>query len=81
MNVLQFLVGMLSASSIVATSTYWATGSIWKALGWTIVSLIVLQVAYFVYILWAVYGPGAEAAEPDPPDSIAWLDHGAGIWL
>ncbi|GLS39243.1 hypothetical protein GCM10010869_48400 [Mesorhizobium tianshanense] len=81
MNVVQFLVGMLTMSSVVAISTYWATGSIWKALGWTIISLIVLQVAYLLYILWAVYRPGADAAEDDPPETVIWLGHGVDICL
>jgi exopolysaccharide production repressor protein len=81
MNVVQFLVGMLIMSSVVATSTYWATGSIWKALGWTFIAVVVLEVGQFVYILWVTYGPGAEAADTDPPDTAIWLDHGSGICL
>ncbi len=53
MNVLRFLVGMLTMSFIVAISTYWATGSIWKATGGTVIALIVLQLGYFLYLLWA----------------------------
>ncbi|TIP24075.1 MAG: hypothetical protein E5X67_30555 [Mesorhizobium sp.] len=81
MGVLRFLVGTLTMSSVVAMSIYWATGSIWKATGGMVIALIVLQVGYFVYFLWAAYGPGAEAAGADPPESIAWLDHGAGVRL
>lgn len=78
MNVLQVLVGILTTSSLASISTYWATGSI----GWAIISPIVLQVGYFVYMLWAVYGPGAEAAEADPgPESVGSLDRKDGIWL
>ncbi|TKD05094.1 MAG: hypothetical protein E5W98_35175, partial [Mesorhizobium sp.] len=46
MNFPQFLVGMTTASLVVALSTFLATGSIWKALGWTVLTLIVLQVGY-----------------------------------
>jgi exopolysaccharide production repressor protein len=69
MNVLQFLVGMLTMSSVVAISTYWATGSIWKAIGGTIIALMVWQLGGLVYILWAAYGPGAEVAEADSSES------------
>ncbi|UCI10159.1 exopolysaccharide production repressor protein [Mesorhizobium sp. B1-1-8] len=31
-----------------------ATGSIWQALGWTIVAAVLLQVAYFVLTTWLV---------------------------
>lgn len=86
MKLLRFLVGILTMSSVMAISTYWATGSIWKATGGMIIALIVLQVGYFVYLLWAAYRLGAEAAEADPPEgiaceSIAWLDHRAGVRL
>lgn len=69
MNVLQFLVGMLTMSFIVAISTYWATGSIWKATGGTVIALIVLQLGYFAYLLWAASRPEAEAAEDDHSES------------
>lgn len=76
MNVLQVLVGILTTSCLVSISTYWATGSI----GWAIISPIVLQIGYFVYMLWTVYG--AEAAEADPgPESVGPLDRKDGIWL
>ncbi|WP_192360998.1 exopolysaccharide production repressor protein [Mesorhizobium mediterraneum] len=70
MNVLQFLVGMLTMSFIVAISTYWATGSIWKATGGTVIALIVLQIGYFAYLLWAANRPGAEAAEDATPRAL-----------
>ncbi|RWO79719.1 MAG: hypothetical protein EOQ95_29650 [Mesorhizobium sp.] len=43
----QFLVGMTAAAFVLALSAFLATGSIWKALGWTVLTLIVLQVGYF----------------------------------
>ena len=69
MNVLRFLVGMLTMSFIVAISTYWATGSIWKATGGTVIALIVLQLGYFLYLLWAANRLDAEAAEDDHSES------------
>jgi exopolysaccharide production repressor protein len=44
----QFLVGMFTTSTVVAMWTYIATGSFWKALTWTVLALIVLQVGYFL---------------------------------
>ncbi|TIS95504.1 MAG: hypothetical protein E5W72_09760 [Mesorhizobium sp.] len=55
MNFPQFLVGMTTASLVVALSTFLATGSIWKALGWTVLTLIVLQVGYFVFVVRLIY--------------------------
>jgi phosphotransferase system glucose/maltose/N-acetylglucosamine-specific IIC component len=51
----QFLVGMLTTSSIVAVWVYMATGSIWKAMVWIIIAAIVLQVGYFVLVARLVY--------------------------
>ncbi|RWK58618.1 MAG: hypothetical protein EOR78_33005 [Mesorhizobium sp.] len=58
MNFPQFLVGMATASLVVALSTFLATGSIWKALGWTVLTLIVSQVGYFVFVIRQIYGTG-----------------------
>ncbi|AZO67335.1 MAG: hypothetical protein E5Y88_26495 [Mesorhizobium sp.] len=58
MNFPQFLVGMTTASLVVALSTFLATGSIWKALGWTVLTLIVLQVGYFVFVVRLIYRTG-----------------------
>ncbi|AZO01579.1 hypothetical protein EJ066_27810 [Mesorhizobium sp. M9A.F.Ca.ET.002.03.1.2] len=66
MNFPQFLVGMTTASSIVALSTFLTTGSIWTALAWTLLSLIVLQIGYFVLVIRLIYGAGAEDAEASP---------------
>ncbi|MFD2053786.1 exopolysaccharide production repressor protein [Mesorhizobium calcicola] len=51
----QFLVGMFTTSGIVAVWAYMATGSIWKALAWTIIAAIVLQVGYFVLVVRLIY--------------------------
>jgi exopolysaccharide production repressor protein len=66
MNFPQFLVGMTTVSSVVAISTFLTTGSIWKALAGTILTLIVLQAAYFVLVVGLIYGAGAEDAEANP---------------
>ncbi|TIM10919.1 MAG: hypothetical protein E5Y67_25690 [Mesorhizobium sp.] len=51
----QFLVGMTAASFVVALSTFLVTGSIWKALGWTVLTLIVLQLGYFLSVVRLIY--------------------------
>jgi exopolysaccharide production repressor protein len=66
MNFPQFLVGMTTASSIVALSTFLRTGSIWTALAWTLLSLILLQIGYFVLVIRLIYGAGGEDAETSP---------------
>ncbi|RWK35119.1 exopolysaccharide production repressor protein [Mesorhizobium sp.] len=55
MNFPQFLVGMTATSLVVALSTFLATGSIWKALGWTVLTSIVLQVGYFLSVVRLIY--------------------------
>ncbi|TIL26425.1 MAG: hypothetical protein E5Y32_17950 [Mesorhizobium sp.] len=55
MNFPQFLVGMIAAAFVVALSTFLATGSIWKALGWTVLTLIVLQLGYFLSVVRLIY--------------------------
>ncbi|TIP23761.1 MAG: hypothetical protein E5X67_31865 [Mesorhizobium sp.] len=55
MNFPQFLVGMTATSLVVALSTSLATGSIWKALGWTVLTSIVLQVGYFLSVVRLIY--------------------------
>lgn len=55
MNFPQFLVGMATASFVVALSTFLVTGSIWKALGWTVLTVIVSQVGYFLFVVQLIY--------------------------
>lgn len=80
MNFPQFLVGMTTVSSVVALSTFLATGSIWKALAWTILALIVLQAGYFVLVVRLIYGDGAEDAEANPwPVGAGRPEHRGGV--
>lgn len=51
----QFLVGMSATAIIVAAWTYMATGSFWEAFAWTIATLLVLQVGYFVLIVRLIF--------------------------
>ncbi|MDX8454929.1 exopolysaccharide production repressor protein [Mesorhizobium sp. VK9D] len=57
----------------VAISIYGATGSLWIAVAWTIVALVLLQAAYFVLVLGLVYwsrdGDQASEAGPNEPAS------------
>jgi exopolysaccharide production repressor protein len=68
----QFLIGMSATSAVVAIWTYMATGSLWNALAWTILTLIVLQVGYFVLVVRLIYKRAAQCTEagsasPVPP--------------
>lgn len=62
----QFLVGMFLTSGVVALWTYTATGSIWSALGWAIVDLVLLQVGYFAFVIRLVYKRGRADAAANP---------------
>jgi exopolysaccharide production repressor protein len=70
----QFLVGICTTSALMALWTYLATGSFWKALAWTILTLIVLQAGYLVLVVRLVFKRSPEGAEanlrsvsPAPP--------------
>ena len=70
----QFLVGMLVTSFVAAIWTGVETGSGWVALGWAVLTLVVLQVGYVVLIIRLMLNQipktGAAAstsAKPAPP--------------
>lgn len=73
----QFLIGMSATTVIVAVWTYMATGSFWKALGWTIAVLIVLQAGYFVLVMRLIYSRARKAASRGKIDTVPPL-HGDG---
>ena len=52
----QFLVGMLTSSGVVGAWVYVATGSVWKAVAWSIIAAVLLQVGYFALVFRLVYG-------------------------
>ncbi|TPI44443.1 hypothetical protein FJ414_01625 [Mesorhizobium sp. B3-1-6] len=52
----QFLTGMVVTSGALAARAYGATGSLWIAAVWAILTLVLLQVGYFVLVLGIVYG-------------------------
>ncbi|WP_348642196.1 exopolysaccharide production repressor protein [Mesorhizobium sp. B2-3-5] len=62
MYVGRFLVGMSATTIIVAVWAYMATGSFWKALTWTVVTLVVLQVGYFVLVVGLIHRRAQDAA-------------------
>jgi hypothetical protein len=61
----QFLVGMFVTSAIVAVWTYAATGSVWTALGWATIDLVVLQVGYFAFVIRLISKGSTADAEAD----------------
>ncbi|WP_287329449.1 exopolysaccharide production repressor protein [Mesorhizobium sp.] len=73
---------MTAAAFVVALSTFLATGSIWKALGWTVLTLIVLQVGYFLSVVRLIYRAGRKNTgdrEPrvlDRRDGMRFRDSG-----
>ena len=44
------------ASGALAAWTYSGTGSLWSAVGWAMLALVLLQVGYFLLVLRLVYG-------------------------
>ncbi|MGX9082729.1 hypothetical protein [Mesorhizobium sp. 98Argb] len=46
-----------------------ATGSFWKALGWAIAVLVVLQVAYFALVMRLIYSRARKAASQGEVDA------------
>nr|WP_184878596.1 hypothetical protein [Mesorhizobium sangaii] len=51
----QFLVGMSATTTVVAIWAYLETGSVWAALGWTILALVLLQVGYVGLVVRLIY--------------------------
>ena len=75
----QFLVGMFLTSVIVGLWAHAATGSIWTAAGWTIIDLVILQVAYFAFVIRLVYKrTTADAAASSALPSHVQPFHGDG---
>ncbi|MGX5848919.1 hypothetical protein ACWGTO_17755 [Mesorhizobium sp. PL10] len=59
----QFLVGMFATSFIVAIWAEMATGSIWKALGWTVLAMVILQLGYLGLVVRLIYRRESEGIE------------------
>lgn len=62
----QFLVGMFTTSAVVAIWTYLATGSFWRALAWTFLTLIILQVGYLLFAFVLFYRSATKRTEEKP---------------
>ncbi|PBB66328.1 hypothetical protein CK228_22510 [Mesorhizobium sp. WSM4312] len=76
----QFLVGMSATTTFVAVWAYMATGSFWKALGWTIAVLVVLQVGYFALVMRLIYSRARKAVSEGEVDGVPPL-HRDGVSL
>lgn len=61
----QFLVGMFATSFIIAIWAELETGSVWKALGWAILAMIILQVGYVGLVVRLALKRGSEDTEAD----------------
>jgi hypothetical protein len=66
----QFLVGMFTTSAGVAIWTCLATGSFWKALAWTALTLIILQVGYFLLAFGLFYQRSTKSTDAMPEPVI-----------
>ncbi|MFK0688834.1 hypothetical protein ACFX5Q_11585 [Mesorhizobium sp. IMUNJ 23033] len=71
---------MFTTTAVVAIWTYMATGSFWKALAWTALTLIVLQVGYLVLAFGLFYQRSTKStdaeAEPVSPAKPLRRDDG-----
>ncbi|WP_192253808.1 hypothetical protein [Mesorhizobium silamurunense] len=61
----QFLVGMFATSFITAIWAELETGSVWKALGWAILTMIILQIGYVGLVVRLIYKRGSQGPEAD----------------
>ncbi|TIV22280.1 MAG: hypothetical protein E5V86_28120 [Mesorhizobium sp.] len=66
MDLKKFLVGMLAASFMVAIWADMETGSVWTALGWAMLAMVILQVGYFGLVVGLVYRRASKGAEASP---------------
>lgn len=59
----QFLVGMFATSFVVAIWADVATGSVWKALGWAVLAMVILQLGYVGLVVRLIYRRESEGIE------------------
>ena len=59
----QFLVGMFATSFVVAIWADMATGSVWKALGWAVLAMAILQLGYIGLVVRLIYRRESEGIE------------------
>jgi exopolysaccharide production repressor protein len=55
MSLLRFLFGMLAVLVVFAAETYFVTQSLWTALSQTLICAVLIQLGYFVAILFLVW--------------------------
>lgn len=67
----QFLIGMVATLLVILGWTFMSTGSIWEALGWTVLAAVILQAGYFAAVLWLVQREGRAADQAKPSDGAA----------
>jgi exopolysaccharide production repressor protein len=78
----QFLVGMFATSFIVAIWADIQTGSVWKALGWAILAMIILQVGYVGLVVRLIYKRGSKGTEASQASANSTPSlHGDGLSL
>ncbi|MER9406475.1 hypothetical protein NKI36_20800 [Mesorhizobium caraganae] len=59
----QFLVGMFATSFVVAIWADMVTGSVWKALGWAVLAMVILQLGYIGLVVRRIYRRESEVVE------------------
>lgn len=62
----QFLVGMFTTSAVVAIWADIETGSVGKALAWTFLTLMILQIGYFLLAFWLFYKRSTKSTDAKP---------------
>ena len=67
----QFLVGMFATSFIVAIWADIETGSVWTALGWAILALVILQGGYIGLVVSLIFKRASKGAEASPASAAA----------
>ena len=66
----RFLVGMFATSFIVAIWADIETGSVWTALGWAILALVILEVGYIGLVVSLIYERASKGAEARDRKSV-----------
>ncbi|MDX8481180.1 hypothetical protein RFN28_22345 [Mesorhizobium sp. VK24D] len=66
MELPKFLVGMFATSFIVAIWADKATGSVWTALGWAMLAMVILQVGYIGLVVGLIYRRASKGADASP---------------
>lgn len=62
---------MAATLLVILGWTFASTGSIWAALGWTVLAAVVLQAGYFAVVMWLVHGEARVTDEAKSGDGSA----------